>query len=346
MRIGNIVAPNSVFGSRMESFDGLRIGVIGAGKMAELHLKVLESLDGVRLVGICNRSSEKGLLLAERFKIDSVYKDADELVDEAKPDAVVITVSHSETVDVTARMLRRRIPCLIEKPAGLCVEETLELAKLAEATDCYNMVALNRRFYSGINLAHLALLHYGPIRGIMVEAHEPIQKMRNRLQFNSSLYDRWLTANTIHAVDLFRMLGGEVDELTSYSESQAESFGDTFSAGIKFKRGGSGVFASYWNSAGGMALKLFGNGVSAQFDALETGFLNYADGRRVKIEIDEVDRVFKPGLYDQMTRFLQDVKDGRGISYPASDLKDNVGTMKLLERIQGKCVAANEPVAN
>jgi predicted dehydrogenase len=232
----------------------LRIAMIGAGKMARLHLQTLTSMPGVRLVGICNRTSRAGEQLAAEFGIKRTYNDAEVMLKEAAPDAVFIAVSHAATFDVTASVLRSGIPCMIEKPAGYSQQETAYLARLADTYGCLNMVGLNRRFYSTVNQALLAVLHQGSVRGVLVEAHEPILEYRSRRDFEDFVYDNWLIANTIHAIDLLRMLGGDILRIQGFGRRINEPLGDSFSISVEFAGGALGTFISHWNSARGFGL--------------------------------------------------------------------------------------------
>jgi len=71
----------------------LRVAVAGAGKMARQHLEVCRSIKGVRLVGIANRSSNSAQELAGLFEIEKVFQDLGQMLDESRPDAVIVTVA-------------------------------------------------------------------------------------------------------------------------------------------------------------------------------------------------------------------------------------------------------------
>jgi predicted dehydrogenase len=321
----------------------LRVGILGAGKMARFHLETLRSMPGVRLAAICNRSSAAGEQLAREFRIDQVYKDSYRMLVDESLDAVFIAVSHAANFEVASSVLQSGIPCLVEKPAGYCLDETVHLSRLACASQCLNLVALNRRFYSVINQALLAVLHFGPVKGVLVEAHEPILEYRSRRSFASSLYDDWLVANTIHAIDLLRMIGGEVAGVQGFKKCINERRGDSFSAAIEFENGALGTFISHWNSAGGVGLKIYGDGIVAELISLDEGFVRYDNGRRIKLQPDWTDIQFKPGLYMQNAAFLQSVCDRQLASFPASDLNDNVKTMRLIAEIAGNSLTQPLP---
>ena len=311
-----------------------RVAIVGAGKMARLHLATLVAMPGVRLVGICNRTSDAGEGLAREFGIDRAYRDLDQMLRECRADAVFVAVSHAASYEVTSTVLDARIPCLVEKPAGYSSDEASRLASLADEMGCLNIVGVNRRYFSTINQALLAVGQHGPVRGVLVEAHEPILEYRSRRQFDSWVYDKWMVANTVHAIDLLRMIGGDVADVKSFGRRINEPGGDSFTAAIQFESGALGTFVAHSNSVRGVSLKIYGEGITAELSPLESGFVIYDTGSRVKLRPDWSDTRFKAGLYAQNSAFLQAVIDRVAVSYPASDLRDHVKTLQLIEQIQ------------
>lgn len=311
----------------------LKIGMVGAGKMARLHLEALRRMRGVRLEAICSRSGVSGERLAHEFAIPQTYRDVGQMLEDVKPDAVFVAVSHAVACEVASLILETGVPCLLEKPAGSHSGQTAELARRAETSHCQNLVGLNRRYYSTIQQALLGVLQQGPVRGVLVEAHEPILEYRSRREFESESYDHWMVANTIHAIDLLRLIGGEVREVRGLSQRLNEPYGDHFSAAVRYEGGALGTFIAHWNSARGFGLKIYGDGVTAELWPLEQAFLDYDTGRRLKLRPDPADVRCKPGLYAQDAAFLQSVCDRTPTPFPASDLLDNVRTMRLIEAI-------------
>ena len=314
----------------------LRVAVIGAGKMARLHLQTLKAMPGVRLAAICNRSSDTGHELAREFGIESVYNNVARMLGETSPDAAFIAVSHAATSQVASEVLDAKVPCLVEKPAGYSAEEVAHLVSLAASAGVVNLVGVNRRYYGSINQALLAVSQQGAVRGILVEAHEPILEYRSRGQLDTWIYDKWMVANTIHAIDLLRMVGGDVAEIKVFAKSIDELGADSFSAAIQFENGMLGNFVAHSNSTRRFGLKIYGEGVAAELYPLERGFVSYDTGSSVKLRPDWTDTRFKPGLYAQNSAFLQAVADKEPAPYPASDLKDHEKTLRLIEQMQAE----------
>jgi predicted dehydrogenase len=180
----------------------------------------------------------------------------------------------------------------------------------------------------------------GPIFGFLIEAHEPIDRLRAEQRLPNSVYDHWFVANTIHAVDLIRMVGGEVEDLQGFCTGRYETSGDSFSYSMRMSKGILGSFVSHWNSPGEFSLKLFGDGISATLSPLERGMLRFDTGREVPLAPVWGDAELKPGLYLQAACFLDAVCQRRRPAFPASDLDDNVRTMVLLERMLGACAGS------
>ena len=52
----------------------IKVGVIGAGIIANEHLKVIKTIKSFKLISITSRTYNKSLKLAQRYKIQKIYK--------------------------------------------------------------------------------------------------------------------------------------------------------------------------------------------------------------------------------------------------------------------------------
>ena len=313
----------------------VRLGVLGAGRIAHEHLKVLAGFDEVDIAGICNRGGTDLTPMAQTYGIGATFSNWREMLDALELDAVLVLVSHFQTVEVTAECLRRGIPCLIEKPAGFTARETEALADVADECGVLNMVAVNRRYYSVINNGLNAVRLHGPVTGVMIEAPEGIRQIRATSRHSADLIDRWLVANTIHALDLFRHVGGDVAEMHSFTSALHEPLADSFSTTMRFAGGALGTFVAHWNAAPGWRMSIYGDGVQADFAPFEKGELRYSDRRVQKIPVAPEDTQYKPGFYGQMRAFIDAVVYDEPLAPPASDLRDAAKTMRFIEQIGG-----------
>ena len=69
----------------------IRIGIVGAGTNTRArHIPGLLALDGVEIVGICNRTRESGQAVAGAFEIEKIYEDWRQAVADQDTNAIVI----------------------------------------------------------------------------------------------------------------------------------------------------------------------------------------------------------------------------------------------------------------
>ncbi len=71
--------------------DEIRIGIIGAGGNTRLrHIPNLQAIDGIEVVGVCNRSRESSQKVATEFGISKIYENWQDVTQDGEVDAVVI----------------------------------------------------------------------------------------------------------------------------------------------------------------------------------------------------------------------------------------------------------------
>jgi predicted dehydrogenase len=314
----------------------VRIAVAGAGNYSHHHLKVLAALTNVTLVGISNRGRSDIESVARQYGVNAAFTNYEQMLDSTRPDGVFVVVSHFETARVATSCLERGIPCLIEKPAGFASAETASLAKLAADHQCLNIVGVNRRYWSILHNALTLILQHGPLFGILIDAPEPIRRRRAESALDPRLFDLWMVANTIHAIDLFRCLGGEVTEVQSLKTSWTEASGDSFTAVLRISRDCLGTFISHYNSGGEWSVTLYGDRLKAViWLGSMKGHVYFDRGRTIPVPVDAVDLNYRAGLYAQDRAFIHALASGEKLTYPASDLEDATKTMRLIEQIGG-----------
>ena len=96
--------------------DGLlRIGIVGAGWIAEKAAITLNGLGECEAYAIASRSMEKAEAFAEKWKMKQAYGSYAELIADPSVDLVYVATPHSHHYDVTREALMAGKPCLVEK---------------------------------------------------------------------------------------------------------------------------------------------------------------------------------------------------------------------------------------
>lgn len=310
----------------------LRLGVIGAGRIAEKHLEVLRACDDAHVVAIANRGHPRGRELAERFDIPRVYADYRAMLDREALDAVFVLVSVLDIPDVGAACLQLGLPALIEKPPGSSVHATRQLVEAAGRRNAIHMVGLNRRFYSVVHHARERVLQVGRVVAVVVDAPERLIEAR-ALGHPPLVLDRFLVANGIHCIDLMRFFAGEVLRLDTVRKDWTAPDGRSHAAQMVFESGAVGHYMSNWTSPGRWSVTVYGEGITVTLSPLETGVVLRPGSPAEELRSSEEDLRFKPGLYAQNRYFLDHVRSGSAVSFPAADLTDALNSMQLAEAI-------------
>ncbi len=311
----------------------MKLVIIGAGYIAEEHLRVIDVIPDLKAEAILTRTKEKALKLQKKYNIPSILKDLEDLEENAKNyDGVLILVSAENLYSVTDRILKLKLPTFIEKPPGLTFKESTRLSNLAQKINCPNMVGYNRRFYSIFHQGLKRIEDKGLLLGINITGHERFWKIKDDAQVSEKIKDNWLFANASHTFDLINFFGGKVDKYSLYKTSLLEKKGDQFSLNFSFKSGAIGNYSSHWYSPGGWSVTLFGQGITVIFNPLEEGYSLDEEFKRVDIIPSRQDAEYKPGFYDQMIAFKALIETGK-LDWPAISLQDSLETLEIVHNV-------------
>ncbi len=129
----------------------LRVGIVGAGAIAQIaHLPALARMRDVEVVALCDNDLAKAHAVASRFQVPAVYEDIEELLPEARPDAVAIcTPNHLHEVHALTA-LASGCHVLCERPLALSAAGVERIKAAAERAGRAVLVGMNHRFRSDV----------------------------------------------------------------------------------------------------------------------------------------------------------------------------------------------------
>jgi myo-inositol 2-dehydrogenase/D-chiro-inositol 1-dehydrogenase len=93
----------------------IRLGLVGAGWIAGLHLEALERLGRTELVGVTSRTLT-GAEALTRQRGGRAFDDVDRMVGATRPDVVLVCVPPARAVAIGERLVELGVPFLTEKP--------------------------------------------------------------------------------------------------------------------------------------------------------------------------------------------------------------------------------------
>ncbi|RLF99187.1 MAG: gfo/Idh/MocA family oxidoreductase [Thaumarchaeota archaeon] len=130
----------------------IRVGIIGAGGIANVHARYYKELPNVELVGVTDIIREKATEFAKRWGIspESVFTDYRDMVDKLGLDAISVCTPHRYHAEPTIYALRHGVHVLVEKPMASTAKEALEMYRASLASDRVLMVGFQNRFDSQI----------------------------------------------------------------------------------------------------------------------------------------------------------------------------------------------------
>ncbi len=92
----------------------VRVGIIGAGRNTKArHIPGLQVIEGVEIIGVCNRSQESSQRVADEFGISKIYDHWQDAIDDKETNAIVIGTwpyMHCRAT-VSALMANKHVMC-------------------------------------------------------------------------------------------------------------------------------------------------------------------------------------------------------------------------------------------
>ena len=191
----------------MSGAEGLRIGLIGCGRLAEAgYLPAIAATPRLRLVAAADPSSDRRRRIAELAGELPTFESVDELLARSSLDAVVVASPVDTHLPAAESSAAAGIPALVEKPPA----PDLDGARRLAALDPPPWIGFNRRFSLG---AGLERMRRGPEAQLQVEGE--IAYRRRSWGPLGALGDAWIDLGP-HLVDLALLAaGGELEPATA-----------------------------------------------------------------------------------------------------------------------------------
>jgi predicted dehydrogenase len=308
----------------------LRLGIMGLGPRAEVHLHHLSRFPGVELAAFCDTDPVALEKRADQYGVLARYTQVEEMLERVELDAAFVLVNGGAIYEVAKACLQWGLHTLLEKPPGTCAAETRELAALAARNECQAMVGYSHRFMPVLHEARALVERKGPVTCALAEFHHdlcvweaggPPEPVRNDL----------LTAQASRGLDFLRWLGGRVREVHGRADSVCTGRPDSFHALLEFENGMVGHFLSNNYTAAHVE--------RGEMHAREASAYLEGIGQRAQVLLDGVEFDLRPrgvdadGCGAQTRFFLDHLRDGRPLAYPACTLAEAVETMEVIEAI-------------
>ena len=130
----------------------MRVGIIGAGWIAEKAAITLKDIIDCDAYAIGSRSLEKAEAFAQKWNIPKAYGSYAGLIADPDVDLIYVTTPHSHHYDVTREALLAGKPCLVEKAFMANLRQAQEIITLAHKRNLFIAEAIWTRYQPVVSI--------------------------------------------------------------------------------------------------------------------------------------------------------------------------------------------------
>ena len=229
----------------------MRYALIGCGRISDLHVRAAVE-NGIEVAALCDLLPEKAEVRRATPGCEgaAIYTDYRRMLSEVKPDLVAVTTESGAHAAIALDCIDAGCHVIIEKPIALSMADAREIIRRAEEKGVKVCTCHQNRFNKSIHLMRKALE-----RGYFGRLLHGAAYVRWSRDAEYYAQDDWrgtwerdggaLMNQCIHDIDLLRwMMGGEVTEVTAYTDRlahdyiEAEDFGCAI---VRFANGSYGI---------------------------------------------------------------------------------------------------------
>ena len=133
-------------------YKSIKVGILGAGHIAEKMSHTLNILDGWEAYAIASRSQEKADKFAEKFHFQKAYGGYEALIEDENVDLIYVATPHSHHWAPTRLALQNRKSCLVEKAFTANAREAKELIDLSREMNVFVAEAIWTRYQPAVGI--------------------------------------------------------------------------------------------------------------------------------------------------------------------------------------------------
>ena len=136
----------------MKEDQTLRVGIVGAGWIAEKAAITLNGLSACEAYAVGSRSQEKADAFAAKWNIAKAYGSYARLIADPDVDLVYVATPHSHHYDVTREALLAGKPCLVEKAFMANHRQAADIVALARQRGVFLAEAIWTRYQPAVKI--------------------------------------------------------------------------------------------------------------------------------------------------------------------------------------------------
>lgn len=201
----------------------IRLGLIGAGRIAQSYLEVLESLDDFELVAVSDVTPRAAEAASATYQVPG-FGDAELMIASTAPEAVLICTPPSTHAHLACHALEFGAAVLCEKPLAIDLPAARTMLQTASDHDGLLSMASKFRFVEDVQIAR-RMVTDGDLGEILLfnNAFTGYVDMAGRWNSDSSRSGGGVIIdNGTHSVDIVRWLFGPITEVLAVEGRRAQ----------------------------------------------------------------------------------------------------------------------------
>jgi UDP-N-acetyl-2-amino-2-deoxyglucuronate dehydrogenase len=256
----------------------VRTGLVGCGKVGQIHAAALRSLPESDFVAVCDSDPARAAAFAERYGARP-FTDAGTMLRDASVEAVVIGTPHPLHAAPAIAAAEAGAHVLVEKPLAASLADCDAMLAAARRAGVRLGVISQRRFYEPVRRMKAAI-DAGKI-GTPVLGVFAMFSWRDRAYYESDPWrGKWATEGggvlvnqSPHQLDLLQWFMGAIDEVTGCWANLNHPYvevEDTALAMVRFKSGGLGSIVTSLSQKPGLYTRVHVHGSNGASVGVET----------------------------------------------------------------------------
>ncbi len=205
----------------------VNLAIIGTGNMAHAQAEAFQKVKGCRILAVCDIDEARVTAFAQRFGVENIYTDADELLKRTDIHAVSNVTPDRMHLPVSMKVIAAKRHILCEKPLALNAADARRMAAAAKRRGVINMVNFSYRSAPAVQKAH-ALVAAGKLGEI---THFEASYLQSWL--SSTIWGDWRTRPEwlwrlskahgsagvlgdvgVHILDMLTFVAGDIAQLS------------------------------------------------------------------------------------------------------------------------------------
>jgi len=221
----------------------VRVGFYGAGGVANYHMSHLLKFPDVKIVAVYDPVKKSRCLRVQQEFGAKPYSNAQEMLNEAKMDALYVCVPPYLHRDIEIETARRGIHLFVEKPVGLSLDKTREAEEVIRTEGVISMVGYNWRYMDITDKCREFLKDktVGMALGYWMGGLPGVDWWHSKCKSGGQIVEQ-----TTHVFDLARYLVGEINSVYStaafrlLTDVKSLNIDDLATTILRFKNGAIG----------------------------------------------------------------------------------------------------------